>query len=371
MGLELRNSLKSLRQRRGLAASELARQVGVSRQTIYAIEAGDYVPNTAVALRLARALEARVEEVFDLTPEPSRERVVEAELLGAEVRPRQALRLVHVGRKRIAVAAEPNWFHLAPAHGLAAGRARGRLAVRLLPDAGLASARLLIAGCDPAVSLLAERLAGAARIELAAANASSRHALEWLRDGRVHIAGCHLRDRATDEFNLPAVREFFPKGGVQVIEFAHWENGLVLGRGNPKGIAGVEDLARRGVRFLNREAGAGSRTLLDQRLARAGIDGQQVAGYQRAAHGHLPAARQVSAGEADCTIATRAAAEAFGLDFIPLETQRYDLVIPRRFLELPAIGALLDQLSRASLRRSLEQVGGYDTRGTGTVRMSG
>ena len=155
---------------------------------------------------------------------------------------------------------------------------------------------------------------------------------------------------------------------MRVVTFPIWEQGgLVLASGNPKNIRGVDDLARKGVRIINREKGAGSRDLLDQKLRDAGISPAGVAGYDRIAHGHLPAALAVSLGEADCCIATRSAARAFGLSFVPLATERYDLVMRRQYARLPAVQALLDVLNRAAVRKKLEMLAGYDTRHTGEV----
>jgi putative molybdopterin biosynthesis protein len=144
-----------------------------------------------------------------------------------------------------------------------------------------------------------------------------------------------------------------------------WEEGIVTARGNPKGIRGIEDLARKDVRIVNREKGAGSRFLLDSRLERLKIDVKRVAGYRHLASGHLPAAWQVRTGAADCCIATRAAARVFGLGFIPLVSERYDLALRRQHLDLPTVQVLLDTLNRSNFRRELESMGGYDTRVAG------
>ena len=154
---------------------------------------------------------------------------------------------------------------------------------------------------------------------------------------------------------------------MKVVTFAIWEQGLVMQGGNPKHIGAVEDLARQDVQIINREKGAGSRALLDTKLRAAGISPKQVKGYDRVAYGHLPAALAVSLGEADCCIATRSAARTFGLAFLPLAVERYDLVIRRQYLRLPAVQALLDLLNRAALRRKLEVLAGYDTSHTGEV----
>src|SRR5205814_10243736 len=130
-------------------------------------------------------------------------------------------------------------------------------------------------------------------------------------------------------------------------------------------IRGIEDLARRDVEIVNREPGAGARRLLDTRLGQLGIRPAAVRGYGAEAQGHLTAAWQVQTGAVDCCIATRAAARLFGLGFVPLATERYDLAIRRRDLDLPAVQSLLDVLSRAAFRRELDSLGGYDTRAAG------
>jgi molybdate-binding protein len=121
------------------------------------------------------------------------------------------------------------------------------------------------------------------------------------------------------------------------------------------------------VRFINREAGSGSRALLDKLLREAGISASKVQGYDCVAFGHLPAAFHVLSGEADACIATRSAAQTFGLDFAPLHSARYDLVMRKRTGDLPSVKAFLDVLQRATLRRKLEVLAGYDTSQTGAL----
>jgi putative molybdopterin biosynthesis protein len=152
-----------------------------------------------------------------------------------------------------------------------------------------------------------------------------------------------------------------------VVTFAAWEQGLIVPRGNPKEIRSIADLARKNIRIRNREKGAGSRDLLDRELRRFGIERKRVNGYDSAAEGHLAAAYAVENGEVDCCVAVHSAARSFGLDFIPLAIERFDLVFDRRSAELPAAKALLDLLSRSQLRRKLQGLAGYDTSHTGDV----
>jgi len=349
--MDTHTHLHRIRESRGISAAALAKLAGVTRQTIYAIEAGDYVPNTTVALQLARLLEVRVEELFSLDAEPRLAKPMAVEFL-TPARAGQPVQLCRVGQKLVAVSA-PSDLILPPADGVAMDAGH----VEILPGEEEHPKRLLIAGCDPGISLLAPQL------DFAAASVSSRQALEWLKQGCVHVAGTHLRDAASDEYNVGAIRKLFPRGSVKVVTFAIWEQGLVMRPGTH--VREIADLAR--VRIVNREPGAGSRELLDQRLKAAGMTGVNIAGYDRIVSGHLPAAQAVRDGEADCCIATRSAARAFGLDFVPLAVERYDLVVRRAFAKLPAVEALFDLLNRSALRRKLEMLAGYDTSQTGAV----
>jgi molybdate-binding protein/DNA-binding XRE family transcriptional regulator len=366
----IETNLAELRQKRGLSAAHLARMVGVSRQTVYAIEAGSYVPNTAVALKLARVLEVRVEELFALPGDlPAPEfRLEQAVLLPGPEPPRegQPVELCRVDQRMVASPPSPvPWYFPASDAIVAAQPApQGKTKLRVFDAEREFDNRVLIVGCDPAISVLARHVQ-AAGIELVLAHRNSSQALGLLKERYVHVAGTHLRDETSGESNLPAIAAMFPRQTVAVISFAVWEEGMVTARGNPKAIRGVEDLARPDVTIANREAGAGSRKLLDTHLQRLGIAAGSVCGYGSEAEGHLPAAWRVQTGEADCCISTRAAARLFGLGFVPLVSERYDLAIRRQHLELPGVQVLLEVLSRSQFRRELDSLGGYDTTAAG------
>lgn len=370
--METRTQLNEIRQRRGISAAQLAKVAGVSRQTIHAIEAGDYIPNTTLALQLGKILEVRVEELFSLEEEPkAAPKPVTVDLIGSAdpVRKGQPVRICRVGKRLIGVSAASQQVMLPMADGVIVenSKRKHQAEVHVFQSDVEEGKRLLIAGCDPGMSLLAQHLARSDDVDVVVAQSSSQQALEWLKEGKVHVAGSHLRDASSGEYNLPAIKRLFPQGAVKVVTFAIWEQGLVLQSGNPKEIRGAADLARKDVRIINREKGAGSRELLDQKLREAGVRPESVNGYGRTAPGHLPAALAVSLNEADCCVATRSAARAFGLSFIPLATERYDLVVRRQLVRLPAVQALLDVLNRAAIRRKLEVLAGYDTSHTGEV----
>jgi molybdopterin molybdotransferase/putative molybdopterin biosynthesis protein len=364
--MEVRNSLSEFRRKRGMSVAQLASAVGVSRPTIYAIESGNYVPNTSVSLKLARTLTVPVEQLFRLEEElPHLPQAIELLSDGVSVHPGQALRLCEVDGRLIGTTPELGTWGLPQFDAVVVGRSRGSRRGPATVDAQVferdwtGEHRLLIAGCDPGANIVARELQRKG-MELIIVYQNSSRALELLKQGVVHVAGTHLLDEKTGESNLPKIEKKFPRGSVAVIAFALWEEGIVVAPGNPKDIQGVADFARADVQIVNREIGAGCRVLLDSRLRRLGKSGGDIQGYDRIALGHLPAARLVHHGLADCCISTRAAARVFGLDFFPLATKRYDLVVHTKHLKLPQVEALIETLGRGGLRRELEGFAGYD-----------
>jgi molybdate-binding protein/DNA-binding XRE family transcriptional regulator len=368
---KVQNQLGEIRRSRGVGAASLAKKVGVSRQTIYAIEAGSYVPNTEVTLRLSRELEVPVEDLFSLSAEePEVPESLPTEVLSAtEVGKGQAVRVCRVGNRIVSIPVSASPFYLPEADGVISkiGHAPGKAELMVFGREEVAPRKLVLAGCDPAIGILSRFVEKLSGIEIVSAAASSKLALRWLQEGKVHIAGSHLEDPETGEFNLPFIRREFPDEDFAVITFARWEEGFVTAAGNPKKIKTAEDLTKKSVRFVNREPGSGSRALLDRLLGEAGIPAKRVRGYDGVAYGHLAAAFEVLAKETDCCLATRSAARTFGLDFVPLQSERYDFVMRRETLDTPMAQGFLDVLQRASLRRRLEVLAGYDTAQTGAV----
>ena len=371
-----RTELRRLRELRGIAASELARQVGISRQTIYAIEDGSYVPNTAVALRLSRALQASVEELFHLDEEtpPVASQTVRATLLTDwNAVNGRLVQLAQVGEETVAVPVAPHSAYLPLADGLIAidrtKRSAGRK-IRVEADVSPKAPwrrRVLLAGCDPALATLADSVRTAS-LDVLLVHASSLQAMRWLANGLVHIAGSHLHDGPSGEYNLPQLRRLFPEQAMRAVTFACWQQGLAVRAGNPKGLKTIGDLASARVSIVNREKGSGSRDLLDAGLHQAGIDAADVAGYKRLAASHLAATESVAQNGADGCIAAQAAASAFGLDFNPLEDAQFDLCLSEQTSQLKSMEALFDVLDSAALRSRLQNSIGYDCSRTGTVR---
>jgi putative molybdopterin biosynthesis protein len=186
-----------------------------------------------------------------------------------------------------------------------------------------------------------------------------------LAQGQADVAGAHLQSERGDEYNVEHVRHILPGLPVVLVTLARREVGLIVAAGNPKGIRGIEDVARPGVRLVNRQRGSGTRILLDARLRESGIAPQTVQGYDDEETTHLAVATAVAEGRADVGLGIRAAAESLGLDFLPLLRERYDLVIPARFRDARPIQRLLDILTSPSFRDVVTTLGGYDLSETG------
>jgi putative molybdopterin biosynthesis protein len=371
MQSKVQNKLAEIRRSRGVGAASLAEKVGVSRQTIYAIEAGTYVPNTEVTLRLSRELEVSVEDLFVLrADEPEAAASVKTDVLSATPLVKgQAVRVCRVGGRVVSIPVSATPAYLPEADGVIAktGRGEGKAELMAFANEEGAAKKMVLAGCDPAIGLLSRFVEKLSGVEVVSAAASSKLALRWLAAGKVHIAGSHLEDAETGEFNLPFIRREYADEDFAVVTFARWEEGFVTAAGNPKQVRTAADLVKKGIGFVNREVGSGSRGLLDRLLEEAGIATARVRGYDRVAYGHLAAAYAVLAGEADCCLATRSAAQTFGLEFVALQSERYDFVMRRSTMETPMAQGFLDVLQRASLRRRLEVLAGYDTSQTGAV----
>jgi putative molybdopterin biosynthesis protein len=212
--------------------------------------------------------------------------------------------------------------------------------------------------------IVADALRRERGIEVAWWSRGSRGAIEALARGEAHVAGAHLVDPRTGEPNGPWLRELVPFPCTR-IAYANWEQGLLVPWGNPAGLTGIADIAQGRVRFVNREPGSGSRALLDEQLAAAGISSSEIAGYDTMARSHLAVGEAIAARMADAGVAIRAAGAAYGLDVIPLRTERYELIVPNHLLDLPAIGALLEVLKRPAIRAQVEAMQGYDAAGMG------
>lgn len=215
---------------------------------------------------------------------------------------------------------------------------------------------------DPAVELLAAQLRRHdPSIDLSVTFAGSLGGLIALARGEADVAGAHLRDEQTGEYNVDYVRHILPGRPVALVTLVTRSVGLMVAAGNPKEVKGIADLARPDVTIINRQAGSGTRVLLDARLQELGIMSSSVAGYDREATTHTAAATAIARGEADVGLGVRAAAQAQRLDFIPLLRERYDLVIPEETWGRPPVRSMLTVIQSSEFQAAVQALGGYDT----------
>jgi putative molybdopterin biosynthesis protein len=372
------NHLRNIRVAHGLSQGELAQQSGITRQAVSAIEAHLYLPTTAVALRLASVLGCRVEDLFSLAQSYD---VIEGKLVGRLPRRdenRSAIR-VKVARVGTRLVVRPvtdlggMLSHTVLADGYVSyvhGQASGaRVSVTLSRDRQAVEQEIFVAGCDPAIFLAGEHMRRQKdQTSVVGWTMGSMAALRALQQGEVHVAGMHLFDPTTGESNLPFLRRALKGSNYEVVTFATWEEGLLVRAGNPKSIRAVGDVADPNVTLMNREAGAGARLLLDQRLRVAGIKPDRVKGYSTIVASHFDVARAIAGGHADVGIGIRSAAQLFELDFVPLQAARYDLVVPKAYLKShPTLAHLFETLVSRPFRHEVEALGGYDTSETGKL----
>ena len=363
-------SLRARRELLRLRPGELAARAGITRQALHAAETGASVPNTLVALRLARALECRVEDLFRLPEQLVRavpQGLSAGQSLAAGTRVQLAQVSVHSGEPApwlaFPLAGQAGWGQVAD--GVLLGQARGQLAdVELFSDLTLARRSAVLVGCDPSLGLAASYVARhSPGVRVLWRSASSLDALRALARGEAHAAGIHLWEASTGISNLGAVERELPGQKAHLYTLWAWEQGLMVARGNPRGMLGPQSLLRPETRLVNREVGAGSRALLDAWLANLGVtvaQRQRLKGYHDEAPSHLEAAGRVAAGLADAAPGPRSAAQALGLDFVPVQTERFDLVVPDPHLLHPAVAALIAVARQQPFRAELSSLGGYD-----------
>jgi putative molybdopterin biosynthesis protein len=226
---------------------------------------------------------------------------------------------------------------------------------------------LIMGSHDPMIDLWGQFLvASLPGYRLASGHVGSVGGLVALRRGQAHLAGIHLLDPDTGDYNVSAVQKYLPGESARLVTFAHREQGFFVAPGNPLGIQSFDDLPR--ARYVNRQRGAGTRVLLDYELAKRGISPAAIVGYEREEPTHLAVAAAVASGIADCGLGVRSGAVALGLDFMPVGWERYDLVIPERHADHPGVSRLLSLLNDARFQQALAAQPGYDVRETGRQR---
>jgi putative molybdopterin biosynthesis protein len=349
-------NLRLARQARGFSQQQLASMAGVSRQAVSAVESGHSDPSLRVALALAQALGLTVEELFG-PGEPAEP--VTATSIGPLTRPGDRVTLAAVGDRFVALPLRGDsgaGLGFLPAGGLAVGPGPGEIPVRPI---GPPRPTLVVSGCDPALPLLATPL-GLLDPPVAFAwwPCGSGASLELAGQGLVHAAGVHTGGGHKQD--LPE--------GAAVVGFTAWREGLVIRPELRAVVTGLDAIARRRLRIVNREPGAEARRLLDAERERLGIDPADLPGYETQAAGHLQVASAVSAGLAAAGIASEPAARAYGLAFVPLAEERFDLVIPAGQAASREVQALLKVLASPWLLAQLAGIPGYDAASCGERR---
>jgi putative molybdopterin biosynthesis protein len=354
--------LRLARQARGFSQQQLASMAGVSRQAVSAVESGHSDPSLRVAFALAQSLGLSVEELFG-PGEPAA--LVTATSVAPVTGPGQRVSLAPVGDRFVALPLRGDTgagLGFLPAGGLAVSPGR---AIRGTGDAaapGLISVRpvgpprptLVVAGCDPALPLLATPLALLdPPVAFAWWPCGSAEALRLTGKGLVHAAGVHARDGGRED-GLPAPE------GASVVGFTAWREGIALRPELQSVVTGLDSIARHGLRIVNREPGAEARRLLDAECRRIGLEAADLPGYDTQATGHLQVASAISAGLAAAGIASEPAARAYGLAFVPLADEHFRLVIPAEHAASREVQALLRVLSSPWLLAQLASLPGYD-----------
>lgn len=353
------NRVRELREARGLSQTALAASARLTRQSVGAIEAGRSVPAVDVALRIAKALDCRVEDLFGVS---SVDEPLMTEPTSTPVAGRVAM--AHIAGRWVSYALDREGMRIS-ADALAGTSRGGSVEVSPVRPAAESRENLVVMGCAPALGLLADRLnsrPGPGRFVWLAR--SSTAALEALTRRQTHLAGVHLVDPRTGEANLADVRRLASTETLVLITLARWEAGLVTAPGNPKGIRSSADLGKRGLKLVAREPGSGARRLLERELRSNGLSLELAKLAPVQATGHLEVAHAVSIGAGDTGVATRDAAIAFGLDFVPLAEERYDLALPLANLSDPRVQRLFDVMTATPFRRELASLG-YDVRSCG------
>lgn len=343
------NRVRELREVRGLSQVELAAAARLTRQSIGAIEAGRATPAVDVAIRVARALGCRVEDLFTIGGES----VVPEAAAGLHGR----LALAHIAGRWVAHPLAGEELRIS-ADAIAGTDDRGE--VELVRGGAEVRENLLLLGCAGGLGLLADRLnarPGAGRFVWL--GRSSTAALEALGEARTHVAGVHLTDDGSGEANVPDVRRHAGAATIVLTTLARWEAGLVAPAGNPKRLRGGADLGRRGLRLAAREPGSGARRLLAGELRRAGLPATLASSAVVQARSHRAVADAVAMGAADVGVATRDVAISHGLHFVPLAEERYDLATTLALVDDPRIQRMFDVMTTAAFRRELGALG-YD-----------
>lgn len=254
--------------------------------------------------------------------------------------------------------------------GLEGYEAGSEVTVRLLrPHEELKNTLVAIGSHDPLLDEVADLLHRKnTSYYMASAHTGSMGGILAVRRRETHVAGIHLLDEKDGTYNEFFVRKYFPGGGVRLVECVGRTQGLMVAKGNPKGIAGMESLTASGIRYVNRQKGSGTRILMDYLCAKHGLDSSSIYGYEREEFTHTSVAAQIASGSADAGMGISPAAKMYDLTFIPIGTEQYDLLIPDSAWDTPLVQEMLEILRGEEFARKLEMLGGYTLKAPGRVR---
>ncbi len=238
----------------------------------------------------------------------------------------------------------------------------------LRPLAAIRRTIVIVGSHDNSLDVLADQLkAGHSELTLSSSHVGSMGGLMAIKRGVCHLAGTHLLDTEDGSYNRSYLKKYLPDTAVKLIHLVQRDQGLIVKPGNPKEIHGIEDIGRKDVSFINRQVGSGTRILLDYKLNQLGIKADAINGYQNEEFTHMAVAVSVLSGSEDTGLGIYAAAKALNLDFIPVVTEQYDLVVPQEYFETEPVQILLDIINSPAFKQRVEALGGYSTKNTGAV----
>jgi putative molybdopterin biosynthesis protein len=227
---------------------------------------------------------------------------------------------------------------------------------------------VVVGSHDNTLDVLADQLKAVnGRYTISSSHVGSMGGLMAIKKGLCHLAGSHLLDTSDGSYNVSYLKRYLPEVAVKLVHLVEREQGLIIPKGNPKAIHGLEDLSRPDVSFINRQGGSGTRILLDDKLQQLGLRPEAINGYDHEEFTHMAVAVAVLSGTADTGLGIYAAARALGLDFIPVVTENYDLVIPKRHFETDKVSVLLEIIRSKAFKQRVMALGGYNTGRTGEV----
>ncbi len=239
----------------------------------------------------------------------------------------------------------------------------------LVPEEEILNTIVIIGSHDLTIDLLASELKKKSPfLNISASNVGSLGGLMAIKKGKAHLAGSHLFDPETGVYNLTYIDRYLKDVSVKVVNLVIRHQGLIVPKGNPKGIKGIRDLTRSDITMVNRQQGAGTRILLDYKLKQLGINPEIINGYEHEEFSHMAVAVDVLSGRADVGLGIYAAARALGLDFIPIAVEEYDLIIAERFWEDSKIETILEVINSKAFKEKVLEMGGYDVSKTGTIK---